>query len=254
MAFGALLLAGPIATFDQGIWGPHAPYLHRDFLGAVWLFWAEGAGGSEFWLSQQSWPQGGLPLVFHIPNPWDGWLLHDLTLPEGWNRMQLGHHLANLGAAALFVRSTGAGPRGTLGAMALLAASPLMLHEIAGGRTLSGVAWPGLLALALLPVEGAAAGIGAGLLLGLQGLCYLYTGLLFGLAALLLRPRAGLLAAGGVVVAGGAGGRARAPAAPAQAFSGPRPRLLLPQRADALRRVGIDIGAGQHRIERVQAA
>lgn len=195
MALGALLLAGPIGTFDQGIWGPHDPWLHRDFLGAAWLFWAEGAGGSEFWLRQQSWPEGGLPLVFHIPNPWDGWLLHDLTFPEGWNRLQLSHHLANLGAAALFVRSTGAGARGTLGAVALLAASPLMLHEIAGGRTLSGVAWPGLLALALLPVEGALAGVGAGLLLGLQGLCYLYTGLLFGLAALLLRPRAGLLAA-----------------------------------------------------------
>jgi len=67
-----------------------------------------------------------------------------------------------------------------------------MLHEIAGGRTLSGAVWPGLLALVFLirdrPVI-------AGLLVGVQGLCYVYSGLLVGLAALLLRPHPGLFSA-----------------------------------------------------------
>ncbi|NOY24503.1 MAG: hypothetical protein GXP62_01385, partial [Oligoflexia bacterium] len=71
---------------------------------------------------------------------------------------------------------------------------PVMLHEIAGGRTLSGAVWPGLLALGLL-AQGRIQSVLGGLLIGLQGLFYVYTGLLFGLVALILCPAWGLLAA-----------------------------------------------------------
>jgi hypothetical protein len=62
--------------------------------------------------------------------------------------------------------------------------------------------WPGLLGLAcLLRGQGFRAGLG----LGAQGLCYLYSGLVFGLVALILRPRGlnakwGLLAAALIMV------------------------------------------------------
>lgn len=188
------LLREPLSAFDTALWGPDQPWVHRDFLGAWWLFHA--AADPALDLSLQNHPRGAPAVQFHIPNPWDAWLLGPLLVhrpaPLWWNSLQLAHHLGNLLAALAFARQQGV--RGlALGAAGVVcAATPLMLHEIAGGRTLSGVVWPGLLALALLP---RARGLWSGLLIGIQGLCYIYTGLFVGLVALLLCPGWGLLAA-----------------------------------------------------------
>lgn len=197
LGIGLTALGPLLPAMADHVWGSDYAWTHRDFLGGWWLWWASGQGGAARWLALQSWPEGALPLVFHIPNPWDGWLLGPLglTMPLGWNLASLGHHLGNLLAAALLLRAQGLRLGTTFIITALLATCPVSLSEISGGRTLSGVAWPGLLALVALHRPGGRAGVAAGLLLGLQGLCYLYTGLLFGLAALILRPRAGLLAA-----------------------------------------------------------
>jgi len=190
-----VLLERPLRTFESGLWGPENAWHNRDFLGAWWLFWDAATPGDG--LRLQNWPDGALALQHHIPNPFDGWLLGsllwDADSPLWWNGMQLCHHLLNVAAAAVLARMAGARTGGALAAGALVAATPVMLHEIAGGRTLSGAVWPGLLGLAFL-LRGR--GVVAGLLIGLQGLFYLYTGVLFGLVALVLRPLPGLLAAG----------------------------------------------------------
>ncbi len=190
-AAGTLALLGPlIGSFADGLWGPDLPWLHRDFLGAWWLFHAADIGEA---LAQLHHPDGSLPLAHHIPNPFDGLLLGPLVarvpFPLWWNVLQLGHHLGNVVGTAVLARAAGLRPSAAIAAGLLVAGSPVMLHEIAGGRTLSGAAWPGLLGLAALLRQRDRT---AGLLIGLQGLCYLYTGLLFGLAALALRPRRGL--------------------------------------------------------------
>ena len=197
----AWLLQRPLAVAAEVFWGPERPFVHRDFLGAWWLFWAEGRpGGAEALLAEQNWPDGGLPLRHHIPNPFDAWLLGPLVAeapaPLWWNLVQLGHHGLNLGATVLLARAVGArwGPAALAGALA--AATPLMLHEIAGGRMLSGAVWPGLLCLVALLGRWRGSGLVAGLLLGLQALCYAYHAVIVGVIALILRPRAGLLAAG----------------------------------------------------------
>lgn len=182
------------------MWGPELPWTHFDFLGGWWLWWASAHPGDE--LALQCWPDGTLPLQHHFPNPFDGWVLGPLAFPDGvpdasswrwWNAAQLSHHLANVGATGLLARAVGLRWSDAVLAAGLTAASPVMLHEIAGGRTLPGAVWPGLLGLvALLRGRGGL----AGLLIGLQGLAYLYTGALFGLVALILRPTWRLASAG----------------------------------------------------------
>ncbi|RME21570.1 MAG: hypothetical protein D6798_17805, partial [Deltaproteobacteria bacterium] len=188
------LLHRPLAVFDRVLWGPEHPWSHRDFLGAWWLFWAAAHDGDE--LAMQSWPDGALPLQHHVPNPFDALLLGPLVAdqpwPLWWNLMQLSHHLGNVLAATWLCRVLGARASSAFAAGVLVAASPVMLHEIAGGRTLSGVVWPGLVALGLL-LRGHT--VVAGLLVGIQGLFYVYTGLLVGIVALILRPGPGLFAA-----------------------------------------------------------
>lgn len=194
IAVALVLLERPLGTFETGLWGPENAWHNRDFLGAWWLFWDAAKAGDG--LALQNWPDGALALQHHIPNPFDGWVLGRLVwgepFPLWWNSMQLGHHLLNVAAAAVLARMAGARTGGAIAAGALVAATPVMLHEIAGGRTLSGAVWPGLLGLAFL-LRGR--GVVAGLLIGLQGLCYLYTGVLFGIIALVLRPLPGLAAA-----------------------------------------------------------
>jgi hypothetical protein len=196
VAFVLWTLRAPLQSFGDGLWGPENAWTNRDFLGAWWLFLSAGAEGTGSSLAKLSWPDGSLPIQHHIPNPFDGWLLGPLVSLEGfpawWNGMQLGHHLGNIGAMLWLARVAGAGRLSSLAGAMLLASCPLMLHEISGGRTLSGVAWPGLCGLALL-LRGK--GLWAGLLIGIQGLCYVYTGLLFGLVALVLRPTRGLFSA-----------------------------------------------------------
>ncbi len=186
-------LRDPLAAFDTALWGPDQPWVHRDFLGAWWLFHA--AADPALDLSLQNHPAGALSTAHHIPNPWDAWALGPLlvghSFPGWWNRMQLAHHLANLGGVIALGRA--AGLRGLSLAVAglLVGASPLMLHEVAGGRTLSGAVWPGLLALACL-LRGRS--VAAGLLIGIQALLYVYNGLVVFVIALLLAPSWGLLA------------------------------------------------------------
>lgn len=195
-------LRSAIGEFDAGIWGPENAWTNRDFLGAWWLFLVSGDGGWP-WdatgqaLAKQNWPDASLPIQHHIPNPFDGWILGPLVegmgFPLWWNGMQLFHHMANLLALMMFIRSAGASRTSALAATLLAATCPVLLHEVAGGRTLSGVVWPGLLSWMLL-LRGRDRW--AGVCIGLQGLCYIYTGLLFGLVALILRPRRGLALAG----------------------------------------------------------
>jgi hypothetical protein len=79
----------------------------------------------------------------------------------------------------------------------LVAGSPVMLHEIAGGRGLSGAVWPGLLALAVL-LRGNT--VLAGMLVGVQTLCYLYTGALFGVVAMVLHPSLRLIGGASLLI------------------------------------------------------
>ena len=199
MVFVCWTLRVPLMSFDDGFWGPENAWTNRDFLGAWWLFLSANGAGMP-WdstvqaLSNQSWPDGTSSLAFHIPNPFDGWLIGPWVTVDGfplwWNGLQFFHHTANMLAALCLVRAAGASRFAAIGATCLVASCPVMLHEIAGGRTLSGVAWPGLLGLALLLRNKAP---WAGLLIGIQGLCYIYTGLLFGLVALVLRPHRSLV-------------------------------------------------------------
>lgn len=199
-AISLAVLAPRLPALAAGIWGPESPWTHFDFLGGWWLWWAAARPGSELLL--QCAPTGILPLKHHFPNPFDAWVFGPLAFAAGpagarpwlvWNLVQLGHHVANVASAALLTRALGGRPTGALAAAALVAASPVMLHEIAGGRTLPGAVWPGLLALWALR-RGAPGW--AGLLVGLQGLFYLYTGLLFGVLAAVLLPKPRPSAAG----------------------------------------------------------
>jgi hypothetical protein len=184
---GALfLLQAPIAAFDVALWGPDRPWTHRDWLGAWWLF--QSAGDLPGALGRQLHPEGAPALQHHIPNPWDGLLLGPLFArapwPRAWNLWQLSLHLGNVAAAVHLGRALGAGAIGAgLGGL-LTAASPVMLHEIAGGRSLSGVVAPGLLGLAW-QLQGRP--VRAGLAIGVQGLLYIYTGLVAMGMALILR-------------------------------------------------------------------
>ena len=189
----ALAVLGPrLPLLLEGVWGPEHPWTHFDFLGGWWLWWSAAHPGDE--LQLQCAPDGLLPLRHHFPNPFDAWLLGPLAFREGqvtdrawqiWNLSQLAHHVANVCGAALLARSLGARVPGAVAAAALVASSPVMLHEIAGGRTLPGAVWPGLIGLAVL-LRGAPGW--AGLWIGLQSLFYLYTGALVGLVAVVLRP------------------------------------------------------------------
>ena len=185
------LVRGPVATLWWTSWGPDQPWAHRDLLGALWLWHAEAHGGTDAWLALQNHPDGAPDIRHHIPNPFDAWLVGPLmgglggTVRAWWGGVQLGHHLGNVVASVALARAAGARWVGAAAAGVLVAASPVMLHEIAGGRGLSGAVWPGLLALAVL-LRGNA--LLAGMLVGVQTLCYLYTGALFGVVAMVLQP------------------------------------------------------------------
>ncbi len=197
-AAASALLWRPIAHMSEHIWGPPTPWTNGDFLGAYWLFWA--VTQPENWVSTLHWPYGELSIWQSFPNPFDalvlGPLMAHLPFPSGWNGMLIGHHLANIVATVVLARAAGVrGPSAAL-AGALVGASPVMLFEIGLGHTLTAAVWPGLFGLALL-LRGH--GVRAGVLIGVQGLFYLYAGLGFGLVALLVRPHRGLLAAVAVV-------------------------------------------------------
>ena len=188
------LLWRPVLSMSDGLWGPQDPWTNGDFIGAYWLFWSASIPGDA--TSMLAWPHGEAPLLTSFPNPFDAWLLGPLIawlpFPLGWNLMMLGHHLANVACTVLLARAAGAKPLPAAAAGALVGACPVMLYETMLGHTLTAAVWPGLLGLTLL-LRGR--GLWAGVLIGIQGLCYLYTGLAFGLAALILRPDKRLLSA-----------------------------------------------------------
>ena len=193
-AVALALLVRPLQHLDAVVWGPSDPWNNGDFLGAHWLFWAVQQPGDA--AAGLFWPWGELDAWTSFPNPFDAWILSGITeragFPLGWNLMMLGHHLLNVIATVLLARAIGLRTLHAAASGALVAATPLMLHEHAMGHTLTAAVWPGLLGLAALC---AGRGAVAGLWIGIQGLTYLYTGLMVGVVALILRPTRGLLLA-----------------------------------------------------------
>jgi len=139
-----------------------------------------------------------------IPNPVDmlvlGWIGPPTVL--GWNGVQLVHLVCALVATVVLARAAGASWWAAGAATSLLAASPVLLHEVAGGRPSNLIVWPGLLALAAL-LKGR--GLAAGLLAALQGVAYAWHGLVLlivGLPLIRSLRTAGVAAVvGGVAVA-----------------------------------------------------
>jgi hypothetical protein len=191
VAVALLMLHRPLMVMSKVVWGPADPWSNGDFVGAHWLFWASTTSHDPAALL--NWPWGEGPILVSFPNPFDAWLLGSLlsgvVFPLGWNLMMLGHHLLNVAATVVLARSAGARTLHAAAAGALIASTPLILHEHAMGHTLTAALWPGLFALAA-----ALTGRGwlAGIWIGIQGLAYLYTGLAVGLVALLLRRSWGL--------------------------------------------------------------
>ena len=179
---------------DTTIWGPADPWNNGDFLGAHWLFWALSQDGNPSELL--NWPWGETSILSSFPNPFDAWLLGpllaDLDFPLGWNVMMLTHHLLNIVGTVCVARAAGARILHASAAGALIAATPIMLHEHAMGHTLTAAVWPALFGIAAL-LQGR--GILAGVWIGIQGIAYLYTGIAAGLVAVILRPTRGLLLA-----------------------------------------------------------
>lgn len=179
---------------DTAIWGPADPWNNGDFLGAHWLFWALAQTGDPTALL--NWPWGETTLISNFPNLFDAWLLGPLfseaDFPLGWNLMMLGHHLLNVIGTVCLARSAGARLLHASAGGALIAATPIMLHEHAMGHTLTAAIWPALFGLSALFQNRS---IAAGLWIGVQGLAYLYTGIATGLVAFIIRPTKGLILA-----------------------------------------------------------
>lgn len=177
-----LFLLSPILpTLGRGIWGPADPWVNGDFNGGWWLWWAasERLAGVD-WTQAVAFPVGAVSLARVIPNPVDMFLL-GLTgppTPLKWNGVQLLHLTGTLCAGVALARAAGASRWASAVALCLVAGSPVMLHELAGGRPSNLIVWPGLLALvALLKSRPRASGLWA----ALQAVLYLWHG-----AALLL--------------------------------------------------------------------
>ena len=168
-AVALALLVRPLQHMDVAVWGPSDPWNNGDFLGAHWLFWATQQ--SDDAAALLLWPWGETDVWTAFPNPFDAWFLSGLTtqatFPLGWNVMMLGHHTLNVLATVLLARAIGLRALHAAAAGALVAATPIMLHEHAMGHTLTAAVWPGLLGLAALCS-------GRGLMAGVW-ICLLYT-------------------------------------------------------------------------------
>lgn len=178
-----------LPTLGTGLWGPADPFRNGDFNGGWWLWWAShrGTTDSPGW-ALLDWPHGVDSLAAVIPNPLDMLLLGQLGPPSvaGWNGVQLAHLVLALLATVGLARAAGAAWWAAGAAATLLAASPVLLHEVAGGRPSNLIVWPGLLALAAL-IRGR--GVAAGVLAALQGVAYAWHGLVLVLVALPLIRR-----------------------------------------------------------------
>jgi len=172
-----LLLIQPILpTLSTGLWGPADPFINADFNGGWWLWWAS----SEFWsgtdwTQQVAYPTGAVSLARVIPNPTDMFLLGMTGPPTAlkWNLAQLFHVLCTLAAGVALARAAGASRWASATAMCLVAGSPVMLHEVAGGRPSNLIVWPGLLSLVFLVKNKPRA---SGLMAALQAVLYLWHG------------------------------------------------------------------------------
>ncbi len=198
MICGCLLPVGVLAwglrrilpTLGTGLWGPASPFRNGDFNGGWWLWWAshQAMDGSPGW-ERLDWPHGVESLASVIPNPLDMLLLGLVGPPSvlAWNTVQGVHLVGILVATVVLARMAGATWWAGGAVASLLAASPVLLHEVAGGRPSNLIVWPGLLALAAL-LRGR--GVAAGLLAALQGVAYAWHGLVLLILGLpLLRAR-----------------------------------------------------------------
>ena len=188
------LLFRPVLAMTEGLWGPADPWNNGDFLGAQWLFWA--AAQPDNAAAMLHWPWGEHDVLAAFPNPFDAWLIgpwiERVPRPMWWNGMMLTHHLLNVIGTVVLARSSGTRPVAAAMAGALVASTPLMLHEHAMGHTLTAALWPGLFGLSALLQDRPKQ---AGIWIGAQGLAYLYTGVFVAAVALILRPRRGLATA-----------------------------------------------------------
>ena len=145
-AVALLLLARPLQHMDAAIWGPSDPWNNGDFLGAHWLFWAVQQPGDA--TTVLLWPWGETDLWTAFPNPFDAWLFSGIAarigFPLGWNLMMVVHHLPTWREPWCWLAPSGSGRCMPL-PQALIAATPIMLHEHAMGHTLTAAVWPGLL-------------------------------------------------------------------------------------------------------------
>ncbi len=190
-----------VPTLGQGLWGPEQPFLNGDFNGGWWLWWASAGEGR---MDLLAYPEGAGHLASAIPNPGQ-MLLLGTVLGEpsvlAWNLVQLAHLVLLVLGAYVLARSAGASGLAAGAASALVAASPILLHEVVGGRPDNLVAWPALFSLACLQRKGWCWGLAAGALAALQGVAYAWHGLALVLIGLpLVRDWRGLAA--GVALGG----------------------------------------------------
>ncbi|MCB9761871.1 MAG: hypothetical protein H6739_18725 [Alphaproteobacteria bacterium] len=173
-------LKGPLMSLGRGLWGPQDPWRNGDFVVGWWWWWAasERWRGID-WLARVDWPEGMTTIAPVIPNPLDMAILGLLgpPTPLAWNLAQGGHLVALVLSAFVLGRAAGAAPWASAAGASLVAASPVLLHEVAGGRPSGLVVWPGLLCLACLQRAGWRWGVAAGLLAALQGVAYAWHGL-----------------------------------------------------------------------------
>ncbi|MCP4810186.1 MAG: hypothetical protein GY913_24330 [Proteobacteria bacterium] len=195
-------LWGPLGAFGEAIWGPEDAFRQGDFNGGWWLWWALAQDDA---LALVAFPGGVDTVAPWFPNPLQMQVLALFGEPTAlaWNSVQL-VHLVLLGVSSVVLaRTAGATPLSCAVAGALVAASPVLLHEVSGGRPDNLVVWPGVLALAALWRGGTRWAVVAGLLAALQGVAYAWHGVALILVGLpLLRsPRDTGIAVGTGLVA-----------------------------------------------------
>lgn len=201
----AWLLRSPLMALDSGLWGPGDPWANGDFNGNFWCWFrtSEALGSGVEWLERIGWPEGGDRLLQSFPNRVDAWLIAPFFRPDRfaalWNLQAVLHLFLTLLATGVATRLAGATPVAGATATVLMATSPVLLHELAGGRMATFVFWPGILCLGLVAVArrggspSASAprsplallvAFAAGVLLGVQALAYPFYALAIAVMAL----------------------------------------------------------------------
>lgn len=197
-------LRAPLASLGRGPWGAQDPWGNGDFVGNFWLWWREHellVTGRD-WFAASAWP-GEPGLLAAFPNRLDAWAALPFYRLEhwwyAWNGLAVAFLVLAVLATVAAARAAGASRVAAAVGALVLAASPILLHELGWGRLATFQLWPGLAALACM--AGAARigrgrralglAVGAGLLLALQGLAYPFYALAagaVGATALALSP------------------------------------------------------------------